>query len=37
VPTESDIEENLARQRLETSARRYLRDLRRVAVVDIRA
>lgn len=37
VPTESDIEENLARQRLETAARRYLRDLRRVAVVDIRA
>jgi peptidyl-prolyl cis-trans isomerase SurA len=37
VPGETDIEENLVRQRLETSARRYLRDLRRVAVVDIRA
>jgi peptidyl-prolyl cis-trans isomerase SurA len=37
LPTESDIEETLARQRLETSARRYLRDLRRIAVVDIRA
>ncbi|MCM0020973.1 MAG: peptidylprolyl isomerase [Tagaea sp.] len=37
VPGESDIEENLSRLRLETSARRYLRDLRRVAVVDIRA
>jgi peptidyl-prolyl cis-trans isomerase SurA len=37
VPTESDIEDNLSRQRLETLARRYLRDLRRVAVVDIRA
>lgn len=37
VPTESDIEEALSRQRLETAARRYLRDLRRVAVVDIRA
>lgn len=37
VPTETDIEENLARQRIENAARRYLRDLRRVAVVDIRA
>jgi peptidyl-prolyl cis-trans isomerase SurA len=37
VPGESDIEENLVRLRLETAARRYLRDLRRVAVVDIRA
>lgn len=37
VPTEADIEENLVRQRVETAARRYLRDLRRVAVVDIRA
>jgi peptidyl-prolyl cis-trans isomerase SurA len=37
VPTETDIEDNLARQRIENAARRYLRDLRRVAVVDIRA
>ncbi len=37
LPTASDIEDNLIRQRLDTAARRYLRDLRRVAVVDIRA
>ncbi len=37
MPTETDVEDNLARQRLENAARRYLRDLRRVAVVDIRA
>ncbi len=37
VPTETDIEDNLSRQRIENAARRYLRDLRRVAVVDIRA
>lgn len=37
VPTAGDVEENLTRQRLDNAARRYLRDLRRVAVVDIRA
>lgn len=37
LPSETDIEEGLGRQRLENAARRYLRDLRRVAVVDIRA
>jgi peptidyl-prolyl cis-trans isomerase SurA len=37
VPTESDIEDNLGRQRVENAARRYLRDLRRIAVVDVRA
>jgi peptidyl-prolyl cis-trans isomerase SurA len=37
VPTETDIEEGLSRQRLDTAARRYLRDLRRVALIDIRA
>lgn len=37
LPTASDIEDNLVRQRLDNAARRYLRDLRRVAVVDIRA
>ncbi len=37
LPTAADIEDNLIRQRLDTAARRYLRDLRRVAVVDIRA
>ncbi|MBI3507771.1 MAG: peptidylprolyl isomerase [Proteobacteria bacterium] len=37
LPTAADIEDNLVRQRLDNAARRYLRDLRRVAVVDIRA
>ncbi len=37
LPTASDVEDNLVRQRLDNAARRYLRDLRRVAVVDIRA
>ena len=37
LPTAADIEDNLIRQRLDNAARRYLRDLRRVAVVDIRA
>lgn len=37
LPTATDIEDNLIRQRLDNAARRYLRDLRRVAVVDIRA
>ena len=37
LPSASDVEENLLRQRLDNSARRYLRDLRRVAVIDIRA
>jgi peptidyl-prolyl cis-trans isomerase SurA len=37
IPTAAEIEENILRQRLDNAARRYLRDLRRVAVVDIRA
>jgi peptidyl-prolyl cis-trans isomerase SurA len=37
MPTVADIEENLMRQRLDNAARRYLRDLRRIAVIDIRA
>ena len=37
LPSASDIEENLIRQRIDNAARRYLRDLRRVAVIDIRA
>ncbi len=37
LQTATDIEDNLIRQRLDNAARRYLRDLRRVAVVDIRA
>jgi peptidyl-prolyl cis-trans isomerase SurA len=37
LPSASDIEENLVRQRIDNAARRYLRDLRRVAVIDIRA
>jgi len=37
LPSESDVEENLLRQRMDNAARRYLRDLRRVAVIDIRA
>lgn len=37
LPSAGDIEENLIRQRIDNAARRYLRDLRRVAVIDIRA
>lgn len=37
IPTATEIEDGLFRQRLDNAARRYLRDLRRVAVVDIRA
>lgn len=37
VPTAAEVEDSLLRQRLDNAARRYLRDLRRVAVVDIRA
>ncbi|MCA3262196.1 MAG: peptidylprolyl isomerase [Telmatospirillum sp.] len=37
LPSAADIEENLIRQRIDNAARRYLRDLRRVAVIDIRA
>jgi peptidyl-prolyl cis-trans isomerase SurA len=36
LPSREDITENLLRERLELAARRYMRDLRRVAVVDIR-
>ena len=37
IPTRDEMTDNLGRQRLETLARRYLRDLRRVAYVDMRA
>jgi peptidyl-prolyl cis-trans isomerase SurA len=37
LPTAEDVQENLTRQRLDLQARRYLRDLRRIAYVDIRA
>ena len=37
LPSAEDIQENLTRQRLDLLARRYLRDLRRQAYVDIRA
>jgi len=36
LPTRDEISESLARERLDTLARRYLRDLRRGAYVDIR-
>jgi peptidyl-prolyl cis-trans isomerase SurA len=36
VPTRDEIGETLTRQRLETLARRYMRDLRRTAFVDVR-
>jgi peptidyl-prolyl cis-trans isomerase SurA len=36
LPTREEISESLARERLDTLARRYLRDLRRGAYVDIR-
>lgn len=36
LPTREDIAENLLRQRLDGLARRYLRDLRRAAFVDVR-
>jgi peptidyl-prolyl cis-trans isomerase SurA len=36
VPTREQMVDNLQRQRLDTLARRYLRDLRRVAYVDMR-
>jgi peptidyl-prolyl cis-trans isomerase SurA len=36
VPTRDEIAETLMRQRLETLARRYMRDLRRTAFVDVR-
>jgi peptidyl-prolyl cis-trans isomerase SurA len=35
-PTREEIFESLLRQKLDTVARRYLRDLRRVAYVDVR-
>jgi peptidyl-prolyl cis-trans isomerase SurA len=36
LPSRDDIAENLVRQRLDGLARRYLRDLRRAAFVDVR-
>jgi peptidyl-prolyl cis-trans isomerase SurA len=36
VPSRDEIGETLMRQRLETLARRYMRDLRRTAFVDVR-
>lgn len=36
IPTRDQLVDNLTRQRLETLARRYLRDLRRTAYVDMR-
>jgi peptidyl-prolyl cis-trans isomerase SurA len=36
VPSRDEIAETLMRQRLETLARRYMRDLRRTAFVDVR-
>ncbi len=36
LPSREEIAEQLTRQRLDLAARRYLRDLRRAAVVDIR-
>jgi peptidyl-prolyl cis-trans isomerase SurA len=36
VPTREEVAESLMRQRLDTLARRYMRDLRRTAFVDVR-
>jgi peptidyl-prolyl cis-trans isomerase SurA len=36
LPSRDDIAENIARQKLDNTARRYLRDLRRLAYVDVR-
>jgi peptidyl-prolyl cis-trans isomerase SurA len=36
IPTREQVVDNLTRQRLDTLARRYLRDLRRAAYVDMR-
>jgi peptidyl-prolyl cis-trans isomerase SurA len=36
VPTREEVTESLMRQRLDTLARRYMRDLRRTAFVDVR-
>jgi peptidyl-prolyl cis-trans isomerase SurA len=36
VPSRDEMAETLMRQRLETLARRYMRDLRRTAFVDVR-
>ena len=36
IPTRDEIGETLTRQRLDTLARRYMRDLRRTAFVDLR-
>jgi peptidyl-prolyl cis-trans isomerase SurA len=35
-PTREDVFESLLRQKLDTVSRRYLRDLRRAAYVDVR-
>lgn len=37
LPTREEVTDTLTRQRLDLMARRYLRDLRRAAVVDVRA
>ena len=36
IPTRDEVAESLMRQRLDTLARRYMRDLRRTAFVDVR-
>ncbi len=36
MPSRDDIADNLTRQRLDLIARRYLRDLRRQAFIDVR-
>lgn len=36
LPSREDIAENLTRQRVDLTARRYLRDLRRAAFIDVR-
>jgi peptidyl-prolyl cis-trans isomerase SurA len=36
IPTREQLVDNLTRQRLDTLARRYLRDIRRTAYVDMR-
>ena len=36
LPSRDEVAENIARQKLDNTARRYLRDLRRLAYVDVR-
>jgi peptidyl-prolyl cis-trans isomerase SurA len=36
LPSREEVADRLARQRAETLARRYMRDLRRAAFVDVR-